>query len=409
MRKKRLQNKRTEVNKTYVLRRLESSPAEVQIEDDRERTSVLTTVETNLLKDLATHQDRICISIYIPTHVKGPEIEQDPIRLKNAISSADTELESAGVDEEMRNTLLLRPRERVEDRSFWRHQGSGLALFISDGFYEEVRLRAPVTERVRVDDRFMITPLVEATGEHSIHLLALSRGNARLFQIGEQGGTSLELPEGTPVSMEQANWFLDREAQLQDRAKTTGGEFHGHSDDGTERADLRRFLRELSEGVKAVVSDSTVVVAAVSELAAAYQHDARHHVSDHVVAGNPDDMDLNELRERAASVIEATRAEKMEALEHRWREALGTDAATKGIIDTVIAAHHGRVETLLVGDTTPIWGTFDPDEVEVVVYDERGDDHRNLVDDSIRATLLNGGRVVSVRQIDENIGALLRY
>ena len=165
----------------------------------------------------------------------------------------------------------------------------------------------------------------------------------------------------------------------------------------------------MSDGVKAVVGDSPVIVAAVNELAAAYQHDAHHRVASHVIAGNPDDLDLSELRERAADVIEASRTEKMGELEHRWNESLGRKTATKGIIDTVIAAHLGRVETLLVGDTTPIWGTFDPAEVEVVVYDERGDDHRNLVDDSIRATLQHGGKIVKVRKIEDDIGSLLRY
>ncbi len=371
---------------------------------------MLTTLETDLLKELATHRNEPCVTVYIPTHVKGREIEQDPIRLKNAISVADSELEKIGVDDSTRDSLLNRMRRRIEDRDFWRHQGSGLAIFASNDTYEEVRLRVPVDERVRISDRFLITPLVEATGEHSVYVLALSRGNARLFQLGEQGGSELELPEGTPRSMEDANWFIDREAQLQDRAKSTGGEFHGHGDTGgTERADLRRFIRELSDGVKTVVGDNPVIVAAVGELAAAYQHDAHHRVADQIVPGNPDNLELTELRERAADVIEASRAEKMSALEHRWNESLGRKTATKGIIETVIAAHHGRVETLLVGDTTPIWGTFDPDEVEVIVYDERGDDHRNLIDDSIRATLENGGKIVKVREIDANIGSLLRY
>ncbi len=371
---------------------------------------MITTLETDLLKELASHRNDPCVTIYIPTHVKGREIEQDPIRLKNAISTAEAELEKAGADDAVRNSLLANMRQRVDDRDFWRHQGSGLAIFSSKDLYEEVRLRAPVDDRVRVSDRFLITPLVEATGEHSVYVLALSRGDARLFQLGEQGGTELELPEGTPRSMEDANWFTDRQSGLQYLGKTSGGQFHGHgSVGGTERADLRRFLRDLSDGVKAVVGDSPVIVAAVSELAAAYQHDAHHRVAPHVIAGNPDDLDLTELRERAADVIETSRSERMSELEHRWNESLGRKTATKGIIDTVIAAHLGRVETLLVGDTTPIWGTFDPDEVEVVVYDERGDDHKNLVDDSIRETLQHGGKIVKVRTIEENIGSLLRY
>ena len=93
---------------------------------------MLTTLETDLLKELASHRNDPCVSIYIPTHVKGREIEQDPIRLKNALSVAETELGQAGLDDSRVGMLLSRARQRIEDRDFWRHQGSGLAIFISN-------------------------------------------------------------------------------------------------------------------------------------------------------------------------------------------------------------------------------------------------------------------------------------
>ena len=373
---------------------------------------MLSTVEVDLMKTLADHVSDPAISIYIPTHTKGKEIEQDHIRLKNAVNEVESTLKESGLDTDSRERLLGPIRERIDDRDFWRHQGSGLAVFRSDALYEEIRLPVEVDQRVRVRDRFSITPLVEATGEHRIHVLALSRDNARLFDLGRQGGIELDLPEGTPRSLEEANWFMDREGTLQDHSSARSGsrkEFHGHRDSGNERADLRRFLRELSDGVKQVVGDSPVVVAAVNELAASYAHEARHRVSDRVISGNPDSLDLHELRERAVPVIDDLRQKAEEELLESWRSSVAADLGTEGIIDTVIAAHHGRVATLLVGDTSPIWGTFDPDESEVVVFDERGSDHRNLLDDCIRATLSHGGDVVSVHSMDTDVGARLRY
>lgn len=373
---------------------------------------MLSTVEVDLMKTLADHVSDPAITIYIPTHTKGKETEQDHIRLKNAVTQVEAKLKESGLDTDHRQRLLTPIRERVSDREFWQHQGSGLALFRSDSVYQEIRLPMEVTERVRVRDRFSITPLVEATAEHRIHVLALSRDNARLFDLGRLGGTELELPEGTPRSMEEANWFMDRERQLQDRATNRGAsqkEFHGHDDSGSERADLRRFLRELSDGVKQVVGDSPVVVSAVTELAAAYAHDAHHRVSDRVIPGNPDSLDLFSLREKAIDVIEDLRSQAESGLVESWRSSVAGSLGTEGIIDTVIAAQHGRVDTLLVGDTTPIWGTFDPVESEVVVYDERGSDHTNLLEDCIRATLSHSGKVVAVQSMDSPIGSRLRY
>ncbi len=373
---------------------------------------MLSTVEVDLMKTLADHVSDPAISIYIPTHTKGSEIEQDHIRLKNAITEVEATLKQSGLDTDHRDRLLGPIRERVGDREFWRHQGSGLAVFRSDSIHEEIRLPVAVTERVRVRDRFAITPLVEATSEYRVHVLALSRDGARLFDLGRLGGTELDLPEGTPRSMEEANWFMDRERQLQDRVSGRGGtkqEFHGHADTGSERADLRRFLRELSDGVKQVVGESPVIVAAVSELAAAYGHEAHHRVSDRVIHGNPDSLDLHELQTKAVDVIDKLRTQAESDLVESWRSSVAAGIGTEGIIDTVIAAHRGRVDTLLIGDTAPIWGTFDPGESEVVVYDERGSDHRNLIEETIRATLSNSGKIVAVHSIDGAIGSRLRY
>lgn len=370
---------------------------------------MLTSLDADLMKQLADHRGEPSISVYIPTHIKGPEVEQDHIHLKNAVTSVEGSLTEMGVREDERRSLLAPIIARLEDRDFWRHQGSSLAIFRSATLHEEVRLAIDVEPKVRIRDRFLITPLIEATGEKHVHVLVLSRSEARLFEMGRYGGSALSLPEGVPTSMEEANWFTDRERQLQDRPKNTGGEFHGHGATSTEKADLRRFLRELSEGVKTVVGNSPVVVAAVTELAAAYKHESRHRVADPIVAGNFDGLDAHEIHSKSAETITGMLGAQRSQLVRSWNESLGGRLGTKGIIDTVIAAHHGRVGTLLVGDTNPIWGSFNADESEVFVFDERGSDHRNLVDDCIRATLSHSGQIVKCEEIDAPVGALLRY
>ena len=370
---------------------------------------MLTSLEADLMKTLADHREEPSISVYIPTHVKGREVEQDHIHLKNSVAEVESTLDSMGLRDDSRSKLLAPLVARIEDRDFWQHQGSGLAIFRSASTHHEIRLANAVEPKVRVRDRFLITPLIEATGEDHVHVLALSRSQARLFEMGRHGGSALELPAGVPTSLEEANWFMDRERQLQDRPKATGGEFHGHGATSTEKADLRRFLRELSDGVKSVVGEAPVMLAAVKELAAAYRHEARHRVADEVVTGNPDGLDLHQLHASSSGAIAEMLGNQRTLLVASWNESLGSRMGTKGIIDTVIAAHHGRIDTLLVGDTRPVWGRFDSDESEVVVFDDRGKDHRNLMDDCIRATLSHSGRIMKCEEIDAPVGALLRY
>ena len=44
------------------------------------------------LKDLAENPKGPCVSIFMPTHFKGPETQQNPIRLKNLLREAEQRL-----------------------------------------------------------------------------------------------------------------------------------------------------------------------------------------------------------------------------------------------------------------------------------------------------------------------------
>ena len=59
-----------------------------------------------------------CVSIFIPTHEKGAEIQQDPIRLKNQISEAIAQLGDRGIDEKTANDLLKPAIELVDQYDF---------------------------------------------------------------------------------------------------------------------------------------------------------------------------------------------------------------------------------------------------------------------------------------------------
>jgi hypothetical protein len=48
------------------------------------------------LNELVAAEAQSAASIYLPTHVAGPEIRADPIRLKNLLSSAREPLAQAG-------------------------------------------------------------------------------------------------------------------------------------------------------------------------------------------------------------------------------------------------------------------------------------------------------------------------
>ena len=99
------------------------------------------------------------VSIYLPTHVAGREIRQDPIRLKNLLPSAAERLASTWRRPEIED--FLGPAESlVEDEDFWRHQQQGLGVFLAPRFNRIHKVPIPVPEETFVGDYFHIKPLL---------------------------------------------------------------------------------------------------------------------------------------------------------------------------------------------------------------------------------------------------------
>src|SRR5436305_3284635 len=97
------------------------------------------------LDELVAMDARPAVSIYLPTHVAGREIRQDPIRLKNLLSSAAERLASTWRRPEIED--LLGPAESLAgDEEFWRHQQQGLGVFLAPGFHRIHKLPIPVPE-----------------------------------------------------------------------------------------------------------------------------------------------------------------------------------------------------------------------------------------------------------------------
>ena len=118
----------------------------------------------------------------MPTHSTGKEVRQDPIRLKNLLADARSKLLAAGLSEGDADTTLGPVTALLEDRDFWQHQGSGLALFIDENQTSEYRVPLALEERVVVGRRFHVTPLLPvlaADGHFSV--LTITAEKATLF------------------------------------------------------------------------------------------------------------------------------------------------------------------------------------------------------------------------------------
>lgn len=377
------------------------------------------------LKRLSEKQDGWHVSVFMPTHRAGAEIQQDSIRLKNLLGKAEERLLAAGLRTPEVRTLLEPASRLIGDRLFWQRQSDGLAIFAAPEMARTYRLPLALEELVVVADRFHIKPLLPLlSGDGQFYLLALSQAEVRLLQGSRYSVRQVEL-EDTPASMAEALRFDDPERRLQFHTSSgpSGGEgnrqamFYGHgapSED--EKGAILRYFQQVDAGLQHLLAgeQSPLVLAGVEYLLPIYREaNSYRFLVERGVVGNPDDLSAEELHQRAWEIVQPRFDKERKEAASRFRQAAGTDRASDELVKIVPAAHYGRVETLFVALDRQQWGAFDPATNEVHLHQDPEAGDSDLLDMAAVQTLLNGGTVYAVQReqmpAETFLAALLRY
>lgn len=353
------------------------------------------------------------VSLYFPTHISGPEIQQDAIRLKNALVEARTMLHERGMESNTVATMLSRATELVEDLSFWQHQQNALALFIDLNDTRHYKLSCSVREEVVVGDSFYTLPLLKmmGTGE-TFHVLALNQSEARLFDASEDGMTQrpVTMTPGAMADARGASDFNDDTGSHPNaRGSESGGaagvpQVHALGTGKEEQAEteLWRFLKYVKNEVSDLLADSgaPIVLVGGDRIVGHYRslvEDQR--LVDDSVQKNTASMSDDEVLEAAVEVVydtlNAPRQEALDVIMSRMGGDSDGAAASNDANRILEAAREGRVDTVMI-DFSGLDGS-----------------QSVLLNDITQATLKNGGTVLSVpRGADRNpgpISASFRY
>ncbi|HSM57021.1 MAG TPA: hypothetical protein VK879_12790, partial [Candidatus Sulfomarinibacteraceae bacterium] len=267
------------------------------------------------LERIMNERGDACVSIYLPMARVGSEVQGNRIQLKNAIDDVEKEMRERGWRRPQIDELLEQPRQLLNDSPFWQHQLDGLALFVSDEFYDTYRLPLNFEPLSLVGQRFHIKPLLPLFSDDGrFYILALSQDQVRLFQGTRSVVDEIELQD-VPRSLAEALGEDDPEAQLQHHTTTSGSEgrggpsvvHHGHGGmDDEDRQRIRRYLQAVSKGIhKRLKQDpAPLVLAAVDYLHPVYKAvDSSPHVLDEGIMGNPEELVARELHEKAWSIV----------------------------------------------------------------------------------------------------------
>ncbi len=358
------------------------------------------------------------ISIYLPTHEKGEEVQQDPIRFKNLLKQAEQELKEYEVKQSKIDELLEEPKKLLDQPLFWQHADKGLAVFITEDSFEYFRVPLDFNEQVLVDNHFLITPLIPMiTLDGSFTILCLSQKEVRLLRCTRVSAETIFL-EDAPTSMEQFQQYDVYEKSLTAAAGTGRSKtmFHGWGDAAIDNNVLENYLKTIENEVTSIMRKrrDPLILAGVDKAVAEYRK-VNHYsrLMDEAISGNPDPKTDEEVKDEGWEIIKSYFLEDMYNDISRYSDLIGSDKQTDNLSQIVEGAYYGKVDSLFVTIGEQSWGWFDQDKDTVHHSSKKQNGEHDLINAAAIKTLSQGGNVYALEKEDmpqtSTVAAIFRY
>ncbi len=361
------------------------------------------------LETLSQEQAEACVSLYMPM-ARADQTQQNPIRLKNLLKQAETQLVERGMRAPEAKALLEPAQGLLPLREFWERPADGLVAFVSPNMFRHFRLPTRLEERVVINSRFYVKPLLPfLTGNGQFYVLALSQGEVRLLRGTRDNIVEVPLDDPrVPKSLDQALKYDQLEEQTQVHSFPSGepnakfGQtaiFHGHGvGEEDAKTNIRRFFQQLEAGVRKRLGDgkAPLVLAGVEYLHPIYkQVNTYPNLLDEGILGNPSESSPETLHAQAWKIIEPGFQAPMHQQREEYEKFMGRhDQHASNDPEVIVpASFYGRVATLFVDKDAQVWGAFDPADGRIEVRSQRTPRDEDLVDLASIQTLRNNGMV----------------
>lgn len=375
-------------------------------------------------KELINHQSEPCISIYIPTHRAGVEVneKQDAILFKNALQEAIKTLQDKGLPSQVIDSIVQPGFDLYKDESFWNNQLDGLAVFLADGFSKTFKLPFSVTEELLINKSFYISPLLPAiTNNEQFYLLVLSKKDARFYEGNAFGLQRVEV-EGLPNGLDDVIHFEEKDDQQLFRQGGKGGSgsasFHGHAEgQPDDKTNLAIYFQEVDRTLfSEVLHDKHIplVLAGVEYLIPIYKGISRYNnIADDAITGNQEHESTLELFNKCREILAPYFKQETDKALQNYYNQLATPITSSMPEKVIPASFYAQVSDLFIAKNEHIWGNFNAELNSLEIHSEAEDQDECLINQAAMQTYLNGGMV---HLLDKDkmpkesiIAALLRF
>jgi hypothetical protein len=375
------------------------------------------------LKELSQERQDWCLSLFMPAHRAGPDVEQDRIRFKNLLTAAEEKLLGLGWKNREITSYLKPAMDLLRQSDFWQNQSDGLAVFLTSDDLHTFRLPIRFTEFALISKRFHLKPILPVfTASLEFKILALSQNVVKLFDCTAYTIVENDLAEKIPnyaETMEFAN-FIKQNQFHTGTSRGVGGEragmYFGHDPKDDEKQHLLNWLHKLTDALTTYLRDdqSPIILASVKSLLPMFEqaNDSLPIIKEGIV-GNPEEINPQQLHKNGVAILEKKLMNEMGAEKNRFFDLSTKQMTSTEINEIVRYAYHGRVDALFCTPDITLWGKYDPQEDGFEHHEQHqaGDD--DLIDIAAVTTTLRGGKVYQM-PVEEmpgqhSLAAILRY
>lgn len=320
-------------------------------------------VSEKTIHELINKEAEHYITITLPTHEKGEESKQDPIRFKNLLSEAEKILQERNSNEGNTGEILKPAKQLLDKPMFWSHLKKGLVIYLTEDSFDLYHLPYEVDEQVFVNDHFLITPLLPMTSmDGTFSMLAASRKNVRLLRC-----TRNTVHDITPPEIETSvNDYLEvdpqKQLQFHTGAKGQSAVYHGHNASEEDKmVVVEAFYREIEKEITSVLNETgdPLILAGLTENVGLYEKVNHYNrLIEDTVSYNPDELSDKELRDKGWDVVKSHFLSEMYRSLEKFSE-YGEDRVSNNLGEIIESTVMGKSQTIFISRGETKWGKYD--------------------------------------------------
>lgn len=401
--------------------RLQTFTEELDTAEPEELPGVLT---KEIFNDLASFKAVNCVSILLPTHSSGVEINEqvDPTRFKTALQDVEKKLMEKEVDQIVIQKILQPAYDLLRNDEFWLRLSDGLAVYMAENTFKYIKLPAAPVEETLVNSSFLLAPLIPFISRNEyFYLLSVSKKQAKLFKADYFGIQFIPLDE-MPFGVEDVVHLENKDDhnlfRTGGRGGTGGANFHGigggRPDDKT---NVAMYLKEVDRTLRESVlrnEHAPLLLAGVEYQIPIYRSVSSYkNIWPEALTGNHDHDNMSDLYSQAKEIMQPYFDERRKKALNDYGNKSATALTSSIIADIIPAAYYGQIAQLFVEEHAHVWGTFDEMANELQLHDEMQESSDCLVDQVIIKTIQTGGEVFLMPKEempqDSVMAAIMRY